>query len=169
MLLRAKDRRKDQTYYLSGINERGLACALFPIGHLEKREVRALAQEWGLPTAERAESMGICFVGEKRRFNDFIGREATASIALIAHGDSAQYIPPRPGDIIDLDTRKRVGTHQGLWTYTIGQGARVPGMPEKTYVASKNVNRNLVFVVRGACVSHDHGKSKTKTEIILRT
>jgi tRNA U34 2-thiouridine synthase MnmA/TrmU len=71
-LLRARDRNKDQTYYLSQIPESSLARTLFPLGELTKPEVRELASKHGLPTASREESMGICFVGEKRRFNDFL-------------------------------------------------------------------------------------------------
>jgi tRNA U34 2-thiouridine synthase MnmA/TrmU len=61
----------------------------------------------------------------------------------------AQYIPPEPGPIIDLVTGEKVGMHQGLWTFTIGQGAKLAGMNEKTYVARKDVVNNTVFVVRG--------------------
>ena len=71
-LLRAADKTKDQSYYLSSISEEGLTRALFPLGDMTKLEVRALAKEHNLPTAERPESMGICFIGEKSRFSDFI-------------------------------------------------------------------------------------------------
>lgn len=71
-LRRPVDRSKDQTYYLSAIPESSLARALFPLAPYKKTEVREMAQRWGLPTAARDESMGICFVGEKRRFDDFI-------------------------------------------------------------------------------------------------
>ena len=72
-LLRPSDRHKDQTYYLSAVPEASLSRALFPLAPYKKTEVREMAQKWGLPTASRAESMGICFVGEKRKFDDFIG------------------------------------------------------------------------------------------------
>ena len=72
-LRRPLDRSKDQTYYLSAIPEASLSRALFPLAPYKKTEVREMAQKWGLPTASRAESMGICFVGEKRKFDDFIG------------------------------------------------------------------------------------------------
>lgn len=71
-LLRPRDVTKDQTYYLSSIPERSLSRALFPLGSITKTEVRDLAVKWNLPTAARQESMGICFVGEKRKFHDFI-------------------------------------------------------------------------------------------------
>jgi tRNA U34 2-thiouridine synthase MnmA/TrmU len=71
-LLRPSDVTKDQTYYLSSIPEHSLARALFPLGNLKKVEVRELATKWNLPTAAREESMGICFIGEKRKFHNFI-------------------------------------------------------------------------------------------------
>lgn len=73
MLLRAKDSSKDQTYFLSAVREAGLEKALFPLHDLTKMEVKDLAVKWKLPTAERRESMGICFIGKKRKFEDFLG------------------------------------------------------------------------------------------------
>jgi tRNA U34 2-thiouridine synthase MnmA/TrmU len=72
-LLRARDTNKDQSYYLAAMPQSSLARTLFPIGDLTKVEVRALAEKYNLPTAARPESMGICFIGEKRKFSDFIG------------------------------------------------------------------------------------------------
>ncbi|EGN95715.1 hypothetical protein SERLA73DRAFT_76789 [Serpula lacrymans var. lacrymans S7.3] len=132
-LLRAHDLTKDQTYYLSSISEAALLHSLFPLGDLTKKSVRELALKWKLPTAAREESMGICFVGEKRKFHEFI----------------SQYIPPNPGPIVDLNTGAELGTHQGLWTYTIGQGAKICGLPEKMFVAQKDVEKNTVHVVPG--------------------
>jgi len=128
-LVRSADRHKDQTYYLSSVPESQLHKALFPIGHLTKPEVRELATRYDLPTASRSESMGICFVGEKGRFNQFL----------------SEYIPPKPGRIVDTDG-KVVGTHQGLWMYTIGQGARVPGMKTRMFAARKNTATNELVV-----------------------
>ncbi|KAH7914022.1 tRNA-specific 2-thiouridylase [Hygrophoropsis aurantiaca] len=132
-LLRPKDLTKDQTYYLSSMPEAGLSRALFPLSELKKSEVRELAKDWDLPTATREESMGICFVGEKRKFHDFI----------------SQYIPPKPGSIVDLTTGREMGTHNGLWAYTIGQGAKVPGLPQRMFVAKKDMANNIVYVVPG--------------------
>lgn len=70
--MRARDMTKDQTYYLSGVTEASLARSIFPIGDYLKSEVREMAHRWNLPTADRSESMGICFIGEKRKFSDFI-------------------------------------------------------------------------------------------------
>lgn len=72
MLLRPKDRNKDQTYYLSSVPERSLARALFPLAPYTKTEIKEMAHQWNLPTADKRESMGICFVGKKRKFDDFI-------------------------------------------------------------------------------------------------
>ena len=72
-LLRSSDPTKDQNYYLSAIPEKGLERALFPLGELTKADVRRIAGAAGLPTAQRDESMGICFVGQKRKFNEFLG------------------------------------------------------------------------------------------------
>ncbi|EJD02272.1 tRNA-methyltransferase [Fomitiporia mediterranea MF3/22] len=133
-LVRAVDRDKDQTYFLSSITESSLEKAIFPLHRLRKTEVRELAAQYKLPTAERCESMGICFVGEKRRFEDFL----------------ADYILPNPGPIIDLMTGKELGTHQGLWRYTIGQNAKIPGLPVKMFVARKDSKENRVYVVPGS-------------------
>ncbi|OCH93829.1 tRNA 5-methylaminomethyl-2-thiouridylate-methyltransferase [Obba rivulosa] len=133
-LARPLDRNKDQTYYLAAITEASLARTLFPLARLKKPEVRDLARQWGLPTAQREESMGVCFVGEKKRFDQFI----------------AQYIPPCQGQIVDHITGKVLGTHQGLWSFTIGQNARIPGMPERMCVARKDPSKNEVRVVPGS-------------------
>jgi len=129
MLYRSADRHKDQTYYLSSVPESQLHKALFPIGHLTKPEVRELATRYSLPTASRSESMGICFVGEKGHFNQFL----------------SQYIPPKPGRIVDTKG-KDLGAHRGLWMYTIGQGARIPGLTTKLFVARKNAAANELVV-----------------------
>ncbi|KAI0093783.1 tRNA-specific 2-thiouridylase [Irpex rosettiformis] len=133
-LLRPTDHNKDQTYYLSHIPEASLSRTLFPLAPYTKPEVREKAREWGLPTAERGESMGICFVGQKRRFSDFI----------------SQYISPKPGPIIHAINGKVLGTHNGLWTYTIGQNARIPGLVEKMFVSGKDSSKNKIYVVNGS-------------------
>ncbi|KAJ7579048.1 tRNA-specific 2-thiouridylase [Mycena floridula] len=132
-LLSSKDTFKDQTYYLSSITEQGLSRALFPVGGLLKSEVRELARQYRLPTAARPESMGLCFVGEKARFNSFLG----------------EYLPANPGPFIDLESGKTIGQHTGLWNYTIGQNARVANQLEKMYVSRKDPSSNSVFVVTG--------------------
>jgi tRNA U34 2-thiouridine synthase MnmA/TrmU len=89
-LLRAIDRHKDQTYYLSAISEKSLARTLFPIGDLTKTQVRELAHKYKLPTASRDESMGICFIGEKRKFRDFICAPSYLENYPLGHG----LLPP---------------------------------------------------------------------------
>ncbi|KAI0311801.1 tRNA-specific 2-thiouridylase [Amylostereum chailletii] len=129
-LLRPHDRLKDQTYYLSSISESSLSKTLFPLAHLPKGSVRKIAYDAELHNASRAESMGICFVGEKRRFSDFL----------------SDYLTPNPGPILHLETGRQLGTHQGLWTYTIGQGAKIRGMPERMFVARKDKSTNALWV-----------------------
>ncbi|TFK63355.1 5-methylaminomethyl-2-thiouridylate-methyltransferase [Pluteus cervinus] len=133
-LLRAHDSTKDQSFYLSSISEAGLRRALFPIGHLEKSQVRELARQFKLPTAERQESMGLCFVGERGRFSKFL----------------SSYIPPNPGPVRNLSTGRTVGEHQGLWEYTIGEKTRISGLLSKMYVVRKDIPSNTIWVVSGA-------------------
>lgn len=149
--MRPSDRSKDQTYYLAGIPEKSLARTLFPIAHLSKSEVKAKAQEWGLPTAQRPESMGICFVGEKKRFDSFLGMLSVLILApgIVLDHSIAQYLSPRPGRIIDQTTSKIIGKHDGIWTFTIGQNARIPGQPVRMFVSHKDPATNTIFVVPG--------------------
>ncbi|KAG5639861.1 hypothetical protein DXG03_002777, partial [Asterophora parasitica] len=134
-LVRALDPLKDQTYFLASIPEASLARTLFPLGGLHKHDdVRRIAKEAALPTAERRESMGVCFVGKKAKFGEFI----------------SSYIPQNPGPIIDLLTGKTVAQHSGLWTYTIGQGAKVSGMRERAFVVRKDPKLNAVYIACGA-------------------
>ncbi|KAF9227589.1 5-methylaminomethyl-2-thiouridylate-methyltransferase [Gyrodon lividus] len=133
-LLKPHDTTKDQTYYLSSMPETSISRALFPLAELKKTEVRVLAAKWKLPTATRDESMGICFVGEKRRFDEFL----------------SQYMTPKPGPIIDMATGKQVAAHQGLWSYTIGQGAKIGGLPQRMFVVKKDPETNTIFIAPGA-------------------
>ncbi|KAK7051278.1 hypothetical protein VNI00_004778 [Paramarasmius palmivorus] len=133
-LLSATDRVKNQAFYLASISESGLSRSLFPIGNLFKTEVKELARKWNLDAVERKESMGLCFVGERSgRFSQFL----------------TSYLIPKPGRIIDLTTHKMVGEHRGLWTFTIGENARIPGMSRRMFVAHKDVETNTIFVVPG--------------------
>ncbi len=135
-LLKGADPEKDQSYFLYGLDQHALARSLFPLGNLAKTDVRATAQSLGLATHDKKDSTGICFIGE-RKFKTFLSR----------------YLPPRPGEIHDLDG-KRIGQHDGLMYYTIGQrhglGIGGPGAP--WYVAEKDTASNLLYVVQG----HDH-------------
>ncbi|GAA5919643.1 hypothetical protein JCM1841_005201, partial [Sporobolomyces salmonicolor] len=130
-LHRAAFLSKDQSHYLSTSPLPGLRRTLFPLGAFaSKDDVRDLAHKWGMHTKDKKESMGICFVGVRKGFSGFL--------------DS--YIPPAPGDIEDANGRV-VGHHRGLWRYTVGEGARLGGFPEKQFVARKDAERNVVVVV----------------------
>ena len=129
-LLQAVDTNKDQTYFLYRVTEKALSRTLFPLGEMTKPEVRKKAAELGLITAQKKDSVGICFVGEIG-IKEFLQNFVTAE----------------PGDIIDTSTDKVVGTHEGALFYTIGQrhGLGVGGgLPY--YVVGKDMKKNLVYV-----------------------
>lgn len=134
-LLRGADPGKDQTYFLNQLNQRQLSKVLFPIGHLQKKEVRAIAKEAGLVTADKKDSTGICFIGE-RDFKAFL----------------STYLPAQPGEIRQKSTGKVLGRHDGLMYYTIGQrqglGLGGPGGP--WFVVDKDVRNNILYVESGA-------------------
>ncbi|KAJ2857203.1 hypothetical protein J3B02_001160 [Coemansia erecta] len=131
-LCRGADEKKDQSYYLSRVRSRALRRVVFPLGSLSKtKDVRRIAKYAGLHNADREESMGICFVGEKRRFDQFL----------------AEYIPQTPGDIVAQDGRK-LGTHQGLFSKTVGQTAGIPGWQQKWYIYDKDIATNRMFAVQ---------------------
>ncbi len=133
-LLRGADRNKDQSYFLYTLGQEELANTLFPVGDLAKAEVRALARAAGLPNAERRDSTGICFIGE-RNFKAFLSR----------------YLPAQPGDIRTLGGDLK-GRHDGLMYYTNGQrhGLGIGGAGEPWYVAAKDPATNVLYVVQGA-------------------
>lgn len=128
----AADPVKDQTYFLARITYPQLSKLMFPVGDLQKPEVRRIAEEMRLPSAHRPDSQGICFLG-KINYNDFIRR----------------YAGEKPGDIIELETGKKLGTHQGFWFHTIGQrrGLRLGGGP--WFVVQKDIEQNIVYVSNG--------------------
>jgi len=168
MLYRARDLKKDQSFFLSSVTEESLkkVCTehshlkifsyisyisqtIFPLGHLLKNEVRELALKHKLPTAQREESMGLCFVGEKRRFNDFLCMFPILTERQLSFSrPSAQYLRSTPGQIVDL-AGNVLASHNGLWQYTLGQGAKICGQPEKMFVASKISATNQIVVVPG--------------------
>jgi len=135
VLLRGKDQSKDQSYFLSRITQKALSKTLFPIGHLEKKRVREIAEEYKLYTAKKKDSTGICFIGE-RDFDEFLDR----------------YLLSEEGDIIDVDGGK-VGRHSGLIHYTLGQrkgiGIGGVGTGEPWFVVGKSLNNNQLFVAQG--------------------
>ncbi|MFT7091920.1 MAG: tRNA-specific 2-thiouridylase [Candidatus Azotimanducaceae bacterium] len=136
-LLKGIDQGKDQSYFLQSVSADQLRGCLFPVGHLQKPEVRRVAEAAGLPTHAKKDSTGICFIGE-RRFQDFL----------------KQYIPSAPGQIVNTEG-EAVGEHSGVMFYTLGQrqGLGIGGVknsPEAPwYVVSKDVERNELVVAQG--------------------
>ena len=128
----AVDRVKDQTYFLGQITPAQLSKAMFPIGHLPKKEVRRIAEGMKLPSAHRPDSQGICFLG-KINYSDFIKK----------------YVGEKPGEIVELETGKVLGEHKGFWFHTIGQrrGLRLGGGP--WFVVKKNTLTNTIYVSNG--------------------
>jgi tRNA-uridine 2-sulfurtransferase len=133
-LLRAADGNKDQTYFLYAVPTDALARTLFPLGHLRKPQVRAIARAAGLPNHDRSDSTGICFVGE-RNYKAFVAR----------------YLPARPGEIRTVDGDSK-GRHDGLMYYTVGQrhGLGLGGPGGAWYVVDKDTRTNVLFVAQGA-------------------
>ena len=132
-LLRGLDENKDQTYFLSQISKQQLAKALFPIGDMQKKEVRALAEEYDLVTAKKKDSTGVCFIGE-RNFKEFL----------------KNYLPSKPGKMVTVDG-KIMGEHDGIMYYTIGQrhGLGIGGDGDPWFVIGKNLKDNTLLVGQG--------------------
>ena len=133
-LYKAKDSNKDQTYFLSQVSKEQLSNVLFPLGLIEKTEVREIAKKHNLITATKKDSTGICFIGE-RNFTKFL----------------ENYLPNIPGDVIDIETNKKVGEHIGLMYYTIGQrrGLNIGGSEERMFVVGKNLEKNILYISYG--------------------
>lgn len=134
-LLRGIDANKDQTYFLCMLNRYMLSKTLFPVGGMNKHEVREIAREYDLSTAEKKDSTGICFIGE-RKFKEFL----------------SNYIPAKPGRIMSL-SGEVVGFHDGLMYYTLGQrkglGIGGIGTGEPWFVVDKDLGSNILYVVQG--------------------
>ncbi|MBR2834009.1 MAG: tRNA 2-thiouridine(34) synthase MnmA [Bacilli bacterium] len=133
-LLRGIDSNKDQSYFLSQVAKDNFNNVLFPIGELTKDEVREIAREYGLNIADKKDSTGICFIGE-RNFKKFL----------------ENYLPNQPGNIVDIDTGKVLGRHNGLMYYTIGQrrGLNIGGTSDRMFVAKKDLDKNILYVAIG--------------------
>ena len=136
-LYKGIDNNKDQSYFLHAVGEEQLAQTLFPVGELEKPQVRALAEQHNLITHNKKDSTGICFIGE-RRFKDFL----------------EQYLPAQQGEIV-TETGQVIGQHQGLMYHTMGQRqglgiGGVKGAPDAPwYVVDKDLDKNQLLVVQG--------------------
>lgn len=137
ILLKGRDPNKDQSYFLCAVNEASLERSLFPVGELEKSEVRELAARHGFITHDKKDSTGICFIGE-RKFRDFLQR----------------YLPAQPGAIETVDGEE-IGQHHGLMYHTYGQrqGLGIGGLQKHSeapwYVVDKDLKRNVLLVAQG--------------------
>jgi len=133
-LLSARDLQKDQTYFLHQINQKQLNRVMFPIGHLLKKEVRELAHNINLHVADKRDSVGICFVGD-----------------INVHAFLKEKLGENPGDVITIDGDK-IGTHLGLWFYTIGQrkgfSINTNKVKEKTSWIDKSGNLPSLYVIK---------------------
>ena len=151
-LLAGKDNNKDQTYFLSQLNQKQLEKAMFPIGHLEKKEVREIAEKYDLATAKKKDSTGVCFIGE-RNFNEFL----------------SNYLPAKPGKMVTLDGEVK-GDHAGLMYYTIGQrqGLGIGGggkTNDPWFVIGKDLSTNTLYVGQGFHHPNLYSDSLTATDI----
>ncbi len=142
LLKRAPDPVKDQTYFLSALNQSQLSRILFPIGHLKKNDVREMAESMNLPNRSRKDSQGICFLG-KIKFADFV----------------RFHLGEQTGDMVELDTGKKLSEHKGVWFHTIGQrkGLGLSGGP--WYVVKKDLKKNILFISHSESFS-DHSTSE---------
>ncbi len=137
-LLKAKDQSKDQTYFLNQLSQDQLDGVLFPLGKMDKSEVRKIAEKYGLATATKKDSTGICFIGE-RNFRNFL----------------LNYIPAKKGKIMTYDG-KVLGEHLGLMYYTIGQrrglgiGGQAGDDGSRWFVIEKDLQNNILYVAHGA-------------------
>ena len=137
-LLKAMDQNKDQTYFLNQLSQSQLDKVLFPLGKLDKSEVREIAEKYGLATAKKKDSTGICFIGE-RKFREFL----------------QTYIPNKKGKIMTYDG-KVLGEHLGLMYYTIGQrkglgiGGQVGDNGDRWFVIEKDLKNNILYVAHGS-------------------
>ncbi len=137
VLKKAKDINKDQTYFLSQVSKDQFKNVLFPLGDIDKKEVRKIAEEYNLVTASKKDSTGICFIGE-RNFSNFL----------------RNYLPNKEGDVVDIDTNKVIGKHIGLMYYTIGQrrGLNIGGTKERMFVVGKDLKKNILYI----CIGDDN-------------
>lgn len=137
-LKKAEDQGKDQTYFLNQLSEEQLSKVIFPIGKMNKQEIRKIAEENGLATAKKKDSTGICFIGE-RNFKKFL----------------QEYLPAKPGKIVNINNDEVVGSHDGLMYYTLGQrkGLGIGGGHSESgecwFVVKKDLNRNILYVAQG--------------------
>lgn len=132
------DQNKDQTYFLSQVNQKQLQACLFPLGDIDKPDVRKIAAKLDLEVATKKDSTGVCFIGE-RNFKQFL----------------KNYLPSKPGDIVEITTGDKIGRHDGILYYTLGQhkGLGVGGVKGKSdepwFVVAKDIEKNILYVCQG--------------------
>lgn len=133
-LAKAVDKNKDQSYFLAYVNKEIFKDVIFPLGEITKPMVREIARKYDLVTAEKKDSTGICFIGE-RNFTKFL----------------ENYLPNMPGDIVDIDSGDILGRHIGLMYYTIGQrrGLNIGGTMDRCFVVKKDLDKNILYVAMG--------------------
>ena len=133
-LYKATDKNKDQSYFLAYVNKDVFKDVIFPLQDLTKPEIRKIASDKGLVTAKKKDSTGICFIGE-RNFTKFL----------------ENYLPNIPGKIVNIETNEVVGEHIGLMYYTLGQrrGLNLGGFKDKSYVAKKDLDNNILYIATG--------------------
>lgn len=149
-LLRGVDEQKDQTYFLNQLTSDVLRKVLFPLGELTKAEVREIARKHRLHTADKKDSTGICFIGEKD-FKKFL----------------SEYLPAQPGLMKTLSTNEVKGEHDGLMYYTIGQrhGLGIGGSGEPWFVVGKNLEENVLYVEQGRNNPYLYSDSLIATDV----
>lgn len=130
-LQEAFDLTKDQTYFLNQLNQHQLSKVIFPLAHYSKKQVRQIAYKAGLSVWNKKDSTGICFIG-KRNLTTFL----------------QNYLPNNPGDVVDIVSQQKIGTHNGLHFYTIGQrkGLHLHYLPQAYYVVKKDKDANILYV-----------------------
>jgi tRNA-specific 2-thiouridylase len=158
-LMSGADGNKDQSYFLCQLTQDQLAKTLFPIGHLQKAEVREIAREMNLVTAEKKDSQGLCFIG-KVSLPDFLQQQLQPKMGNIIEIPESFYDGREPAQSLTAQSQKTryqatdgkiVGTHQGAHFFTIGQrkGLAVGGTPEPLFVIDTDVIENVVYVGQG--------------------
>lgn len=132
-LYKSNDLNKDQTYFLSNVSKDQLSKVLFPLDGIKKEKVREIASEYGLLNANKKDSTDVCFITSN--FKDYIKDKITN----------------KSGDVINISTNEKIGTHNGLNKYTIGQrrGLNIGGTETRMYVVGKNIDKNILYIATG--------------------
>ena len=153
-LYKGLDSNKDQSYFLSQLSNEQLKNVIFPVGNLNKSEVRKIAREYDLITKDKKDSTGICFIGE-RNFRKFL----------------SNYLPNQPGKIVNIETNNVLGEHIGLMHYTIGQrkGLNIGGTKDKLFVVGKSLEKNILYVCEGENNDYLYSDSCIIDNLVLNT